>query len=114
MSSASLAIKNAQMLLFKQARVEGKIAFFRHTKLIIRERTSEDATGLWRRSTEVTGAMDGSMPGRVGDRDESCWCTERVGSRVGCCWCAEKVGARFELCWCAGRVGTHDGRFWCC
>ncbi|KAK3871115.1 hypothetical protein Pcinc_023761 [Petrolisthes cinctipes] len=38
MSSASLAIKNAQMPMFKQAKAEGKIAFFRHTKLITREK----------------------------------------------------------------------------
>ena len=41
MSTASLAIKKAQMPLLKQARAEGKLAFFRHTKLIIREKTGK-------------------------------------------------------------------------
>lgn len=46
LSAASLAIKNAQMPLLKQARAEGKVAFFRHTKLIIRDKTFGSATGL--------------------------------------------------------------------
>lgn len=35
--AASQAIKNAQMPQLKQARAQGKIAFFRHTKLIVKE-----------------------------------------------------------------------------
>lgn len=35
--AASQAIKNAQMPQLKQARAQGKIAFFRHTKLIVRD-----------------------------------------------------------------------------
>ena len=35
---ASQALKNEQLPLLKQARAEGKIAYFRHTKLVIRER----------------------------------------------------------------------------
>lgn len=35
---ASQAVKNAQMPLLKQAKAQGKIAFFRRTKLVIRER----------------------------------------------------------------------------
>lgn len=67
MSAASLAIKNAQMPLFKQARAEGKIAFFRHTKLIIRDKTSEDsASGSERRSTEISDAVDGSTQTAAG------------------------------------------------
>ncbi len=36
--AASQTIKNAQIPLMKQARAQGKIAYFRHTKLIIRDR----------------------------------------------------------------------------
>lgn len=57
MSPASLAIKNAQMPLFKQARAEGKIAFFRHTKLIIREKTGGAGAARGQRSTEVATAV---------------------------------------------------------
>lgn len=42
----SQSIKMSQMPLLKQARAQGKVAFFRHTKLIIREKTNNDeATG---------------------------------------------------------------------
>ena len=37
--AASQAIKNTQMPELKQARARGKIAYFRHTKLIIKEAT---------------------------------------------------------------------------
>ena len=62
MSSTSLAVKNAQMPLCKQARNEGKIAFFRHTKLIIRERTNvDDAEREQQRPTEAMDAEGGSI-----------------------------------------------------
>ncbi|KAK3893781.1 hypothetical protein Pcinc_002416 [Petrolisthes cinctipes] len=38
---ASLKIKKKQFLLMKKAREDGKIAFFRHTRLIIRERIDQ-------------------------------------------------------------------------
>lgn len=37
--------RNQQMPLLKQARSEGKIAFFRHTKLVIREREGQQGIG---------------------------------------------------------------------
>lgn len=64
LSSASLATKKAQIPLFKQARAEGKIAFFRHTKLIIRERTNGGAAGLGgRQAARVAGAAGGGPRG---------------------------------------------------
>lgn len=41
---ASQEIKRAQLPLLKQARSEGKVAFFRHTKLITKDRRSTGAT----------------------------------------------------------------------
>ena len=46
---ASQVVKNAQMPLLKQARQQGKIAFFRHTKLIIKERYNNDDYNTGRR-----------------------------------------------------------------
>ncbi|XP_063855967.1 uncharacterized protein LOC135097826 isoform X1 [Scylla paramamosain] len=43
---ASQAAKNAQMPLLKQAKAQGKIAFFRHTKLIVRERYNDDGASV--------------------------------------------------------------------
>ena len=63
---ASQEIKNAQLPQLKQAKAEGKIAYFRHTNLIakdrktstnievVRPRTSEDSNETV--STDVTGA----------------------------------------------------------
>lgn len=52
---ASLAINNVKMPLFKQGGGEGKIVFSYHTKLIIRERTSEDTVELGEQSTQPAG-----------------------------------------------------------
>ena len=41
--AASQAIKSSQFPLLKQAGAQGKIAFFRHTKLIIRERNEDNS-----------------------------------------------------------------------
>ena len=41
--AASQAVKSSQFPMMKQARAQGKIAFFRHTKLIIRERYTDNA-----------------------------------------------------------------------
>lgn len=66
LSPTSQAIKNAQMPLLKQARADGKIAFFRHTKLIIRERRNADDTGRDQPSMEETGAVGGDVPVAAG------------------------------------------------
>ena len=44
MCPALQAVKNGQMPLLRQAKAQGKIAFFRHTKLIVRERYNDDGT----------------------------------------------------------------------
>ena len=54
----SQAVKNAQMPLLSHVKDQGKIAFFRHTKLIVRERYNDDGTA---------GAGRGQRP--VGDAD---------------------------------------------
>lgn len=61
MSPTSLAVKNAQMPMFRQARAEGKIAFFRHTKLIIRERKSEEAATREQVSTGASVGAGGDL-----------------------------------------------------
>ncbi|KAK3892147.1 hypothetical protein Pcinc_003983 [Petrolisthes cinctipes] len=53
---ASQAIKNAQMPQLKQAKAQGKVAFFRHTKLIIRERYNVGAAAG--RGRQPTGDTD--------------------------------------------------------
>ena len=67
--AASQAIKNSQMPALKEARAQGKIAFFRHTKLIIRERIAEDGTA--RRGQLLVHAAakagSGSSSGAGGD-----------------------------------------------
>lgn len=65
LSSASLAVRNAQLPMYKQAKADGKIAFFRHTKLIIREKQSEDgARRQGQRRTE--DATDDRLAGGEG------------------------------------------------
>lgn len=72
MSPASLAIKNAQMPLFKQARADGKLAFFRHTKLIIREKTEDKSTRHRPTSVSEEGAVGGAVvAGRAEDEPAS-------------------------------------------
>lgn len=65
---ASQAIKREKLPLLKQARSEGKIAYFSHTKLIIKDRTTRDgvseaevpANGL---AVEGAGASGGGVEG---------------------------------------------------
>lgn len=52
---ASQAVKNSQMPLLKQARAQGKIAFFRRTKLVIKERYNGVAAGGERRAARSPG-----------------------------------------------------------
>lgn len=53
---ASHAAKIAKMPLLKQAKSQGKVAFFRHTRLIIREKHSDsDAAGRGRQPTSDGG-----------------------------------------------------------
>lgn len=55
--ASSQAVKNAQMPQLKQARAQGKIAYFRHTKLIIKERTNKDAENRMQQQTSAEGAQ---------------------------------------------------------
>ncbi|KAK3871051.1 hypothetical protein Pcinc_023786 [Petrolisthes cinctipes] len=67
---ASQAIKNAQMPQLKQTKAQGKVAFFRHTKLIIRERYNVGAAaGRGRQPTGDGTAASASTRGQqtVGD-----------------------------------------------
>lgn len=58
--AASQAIKNAQMPQLKQARAEGKIAFFRHTKLIVKESPTR-GTNMSRHETQTVVPDDGAQ-----------------------------------------------------
>ena len=84
---ASHEKKKAQLPLLKKARSEGKVAYFRHTKLIVKERNTQLTTSLApnddrneARSPDVMeGATTTVSPGAVGggrvsvgDRDASC------------------------------------------
>lgn len=53
---ASQAVRKAQLPQLKQARSEGKVAFFRHTKLIIKERPSEASTSTSPRYSDSSSA----------------------------------------------------------
>lgn len=76
--AASMEIKRNQLPLLKQARQEGKIAFFRHTKLIIRERTSLRSPSA--RVSETTSR-------RVASGDSEVTVAARnVGSERGLWW----------------------------
>lgn len=62
---ASMEIKKKQIPLMKKAREEGKIAFFRHTKLIIKERTGQysSSTGHQKEHRRDNDASQGSDGG---------------------------------------------------
>lgn len=64
---ASQEIRKAQLPRLKQAKGEGKIAYFRHTKLIIKERyansaTSEPEPTTTRNTSEALGKLPLSLP----------------------------------------------------
>lgn len=60
--TASQAIKNAQMPQLKQARAQGKVAFFRYTRLIVRDSTTrgESQPGRSQGGTGVAAVDGGS------------------------------------------------------
>lgn len=74
---ASQEIKNNQLPLLKQARQEGKIAYFKHTRLIIKHRTEQPTTSsppaMSVSDTDGAGgrvpAADGVPAGRTGAGD---------------------------------------------
>ncbi|XP_050715616.1 uncharacterized protein LOC126998200 [Eriocheir sinensis] len=63
--AASQAVKNAQMPLLKQARAQGKVAFFRHTKLIIKDKTSDVGVDRMRQSTGTAGVRGVAGAGTI-------------------------------------------------
>lgn len=65
--AASQAIKNAQMPKLKQARAQGKIAFFRHTKLIVKEPPTRGSNVP--RNNETLTAEPGHLTTHGGARD---------------------------------------------
>ena len=77
---ASQAVKMAQMPLLKQARAQGKVAFFRHTKLIIKERNSVVEDGEGQRSTRAVGAVGGTTDGNVVVEAAGAWAGAKVDS----------------------------------
>lgn len=58
--AASQAIKNAQLPQLKQARAEGKVAFFRHTKLIIRDSPTRGSNVPHQNETPTVEPDDGT------------------------------------------------------
>lgn len=60
LSPASQAIKKGKMPLLKQARMDGKIAYFRHTKLIVRDRPGESSRPV---VSDQTNRGAGAPPG---------------------------------------------------
>ncbi|KAK3889758.1 hypothetical protein Pcinc_006322 [Petrolisthes cinctipes] len=61
---ASHNIRKAQFTALKEARSQGKIAYFRHTKLIIKEKhASNQVTATFRRDRSVEHHRDGTPSG---------------------------------------------------
>lgn len=58
---ASQAIKSSQFPMMKKAKAQGKIAFFRHTKLIIRDKMVDSSAGLSIPSVMEEGAVGGAV-----------------------------------------------------
>lgn len=54
---ASQELKKSQILLMKQAREDGKIAFFRYTKLIIKEKPTQRPSAVYNEAS-TSGARD--------------------------------------------------------
>lgn len=75
--AASQAVKNSQMPLFKQARAQGKVAFFHHTKLIIKEK-QQDSDGRPQPSAGAAGAG-----GRDGMERESTVAADAAAAAAG-------------------------------
>lgn len=82
---ASLELKKSQIPLMKKAREEGKIAFFKHTKLIIKERTAQrSGTTSGEHSTSgADGLMELRSAGAVAGGVEVRPDVEPVGVGVG-------------------------------
>ena len=80
--AASQAVKNAQMPQLKQARAQGKIAFFRHTRLIIKERPNEDE-GRMPRQARTEGPREMA---RGGDASRSETASGEVVVEVAGAW----------------------------
>ena len=68
---ASQSIKKAQIPLMKQARNEGKLAYFRHTKLIIKERTSAPTQGSSSGTTPAASGIPARSAGADGGHDSA-------------------------------------------
>lgn len=60
--AASQAIKQSQFPLMKEARSQGKIAFFKHTKLIIKDRMGHRSASASDGSTRAVGFGTGRVP----------------------------------------------------
>lgn len=65
---ASLEERKKQFPLLKKAREEGKVAFFRHTRLIIREKTTQDSSS----SVPIAGSLRGVRDSRIRSREAEC------------------------------------------
>lgn len=79
---ASQEIRNKQLPLLKEARGRGKIAFFKHTKLIIKERVSRRDGG----DVIATGNVRGEQTGGSGDVTvaRGVWGGQPAPSSAGC------------------------------
>ena len=88
--AASQAVKRAQMPQLKQARSEGKIAYFRHTKLIIKERTNDGAARGGQQSKEDAGDAKDISKMMTGDTKDG---SQRGTTTVGDVALVEAAGA---------------------
>lgn len=95
--SASQAAKHAQVPLLKQTKAKGEIAFFRHIKLIVREKYNDDsaaAAGQAQRPAEEAGVVGAAATGGVvGVKSRPAAADDMLSMHV------EVAGV-----WCGGRV----------
>ena len=95
--AASQAIKQSQFPLMKQARLQGKTAYFRYTKLIIKDKTGQQATSGSSGSSGVPGSSAGAASAGPSSRRAP------VIGGAGSISCGSP-GARTSVA--AGRAGT--------
>lgn len=77
--AASQAVKSAQFPQMREAKAQGKIAFFRHTKLIIKERIDNASAGRVQPPAREEGAVGGTF---VGTEVAGVWRGDAVSSPV--------------------------------
>lgn len=81
---ASQNIRKAQLPQLKKARSEGKVAYFRHTKLIIKDKTTPSGATAEASGQGIPGIVCGTDTAAA---DNSIQYTISLAYGRFCCWC---------------------------